>query len=103
MEAISSSLGWGSCGRLALLVSMFEICESEVPLHGRPLRRTRGVWPSRLLCRTMRERGSEDDVQPPRVSSSLQDGAGKSSGCEGDSDEYDGSMYYALEALHLKG
>lgn len=51
----------------------------------------------------MRERGSEDDVQPPRVSSSLQDGAGKSSGCEGDSDEYDGSMYYALEALHLKG
>ncbi len=51
----------------------------------------------------MRERGSEGDGQPPRVSSSLQDGAGKSSGCEGDGDEYDGSMYYALEASHLKG
>ncbi len=62
MDAIRSSFGRGRWDRLAFSVLVSEVRESEVPLPGGPLRRTERIRPFRLMCRTMRKRGSEGEM-----------------------------------------
>ena len=46
---------------------MDEKGEEVVDMEGSPLMRTGSVCPFQFICRTMRERGSEVDIQPPRA------------------------------------
>lgn len=57
---IASLEGWGS-ERYSFSLEV----AARVDLLGRPLRRMGKACPFQFMCNTMRERGSERDIQPP--------------------------------------